>query len=138
MTAVFASDLASVRGSRGWLGVGWLWIKEVLGLLKFAVRERTGLLAIAAQPVGSPPGRRWNLGAELRWAWRGVDARGWRGAVAILASRAVAAQLFGISPTDLRTYAIVVTGVIAVALLATWLPARQAARVDPAIAVRSD
>jgi ABC-type lipoprotein release transport system permease subunit len=36
------------------------------------------------------------------------------------------------------TYAIAAAGVVAAALLATWPPARQASRVDPAVTLRSE
>ena len=53
-------------------------------------------------------------------------------------SRVMSALLFGVSATDPITYA-AVSGILAVvALLATYLPARRAARVDPVIALRAD
>jgi ABC-type antimicrobial peptide transport system permease subunit len=58
------------------------------------------------------------------------------GAAAVM--RLMAALLFGVSPFDPLTYAAVVVVLATVALLATWLPSRQAARVDPAIALRSE
>jgi predicted permease len=46
--------------------------------------------------------------------------------------------LYEVKPTDLPTMASVALFLIGVALLAGWLPARRAARVDPAIAMRSE
>jgi ABC-type lipoprotein release transport system permease subunit len=46
--------------------------------------------------------------------------------------------LFGVEPTDPMTYAIVVVSMLAVAGLASAIPARRAATVDPAIALRND
>jgi predicted permease len=46
--------------------------------------------------------------------------------------------LFGIAPTDPMTYAIVVLSMLTVSVLASAIPARRAATVDPAIAFRSD
>jgi putative ABC transport system permease protein len=51
-------------------------------------------------------------------------------------TRVLAAQLFGIKPTDPATFAIVAFGLAAVALFATWIPARRATRVDPIVALR--
>jgi putative ABC transport system permease protein len=53
-------------------------------------------------------------------------------------SRVLAGQLYGISARDPLTYAAVATLLGAVALVATWLPARRATRVDPMISLRSE
>ena len=59
-------------------------------------------------------------------------------AAAMGTMRLLAAVLFGVSPFDPATYAVVIGGLAAVALLATWIPARQATTVDPAIALRGE
>jgi predicted permease len=59
------------------------------------------------------------------------------GAVSYWASRLVAALLFGLEPRDPATFAGAAIVLAAVALLAGWLPARRAARIDPAIVLRS-
>jgi len=59
-------------------------------------------------------------------------------ALAFGLTRLLSAQLFGVSPADAPTYIGVSAGLATVALLATWLPARRAARVDPVIALRAD
>jgi hypothetical protein len=46
--------------------------------------------------------------------------------------------LFGVEPTDPMTYGLVIVSMLAVAGLASAIPARRAATVDPAIAFRSD
>jgi ABC-type lipoprotein release transport system permease subunit len=46
--------------------------------------------------------------------------------------------LFGISPSALGPYAFTTMAVVLISLAATWLPARQAARVDPAITLRAE
>ncbi len=55
---------------------------------------------------------------------------------AVAVTRLLASLLFGVSPLDPLTYAASVAGLGAIALLATWLPARRATRVDPALALR--
>lgn len=57
---------------------------------------------------------------------------------ASLLMRLLSSLLFGVSPFDPLTYAAVVTALGLVALVATWLPARQATRVDPMSALRAD
>lgn len=61
------------------------------------------------------------------------------GVVAALAfTRLMAALLFGVGPNDPITYAAVSALLAVVALLAVYLPARRASRVDPVIALRTD
>ncbi len=59
-------------------------------------------------------------------------------AVSAALMRLLSSLLFGVNPFDPLTYAAVVAGLATVTLVATWLPARQATRVDPMIALRSE
>jgi ABC-type antimicrobial peptide transport system permease subunit len=63
-------------------------------------------------------------------------ALGTLGALAL--GKLLAGWLYGVSPFDPGVYAAVVMGVAALALIAGWLPARRAAAVDPAVALRED
>ena len=63
------------------------------------------------------------------------------GAVAGLAASVVVtsfmkSMLFAVSPVDLGTYVVVTASLMAVTLLARYVPARRATRVDPMIALR--
>ncbi len=58
--------------------------------------------------------------------------------VAVVLTRVMAAFLFGVGPMDPITYAVVSAVLAAIALLATYLPARRASQVDPVIALRAD
>jgi len=57
---------------------------------------------------------------------------------AALASRGLTTLLFGISPLDPASYVAVVLLLISVSILASWLPAWRASRVDPAATLRSE
>lgn len=59
-------------------------------------------------------------------------------AVALALTRVMSALLFGVGPADPMTYVAVSAALGAVALLATYLPARRASRVDPIVALRAD
>ena len=58
--------------------------------------------------------------------------------VAVVLTRVMSAFLFGVGPVDPITYAVVSMVLAAIALLATYLPARRASRVDPVIALRAE
>jgi len=59
-------------------------------------------------------------------------------AVSSLAARLIRSLLYGVSATDLPTFAIVPAVLAVVAALACYVPARKAARVDPVAALRSE
>ena len=54
----------------------------------------------------------------------------------IAAGKEIQNQLFGLSAVDPATFAIAIVVVAGMTLLATWLPARRASRVDPLVALR--
>jgi ABC-type antimicrobial peptide transport system permease subunit len=61
---------------------------------------------------------------------------GLTGAFAV--NRLIASLLFGVQPTDTATMAFVVVTVTAVAVVASWLPAWRASRLDPNVVLRDE
>jgi putative ABC transport system permease protein len=58
--------------------------------------------------------------------------------VALFAGKTITAMLFGLKPTDALTYAMAIASLSAIAALASFLPARRAARLDPMVALRNE
>lgn len=106
------------------------------GLLAHLVAERThelGIrLALGAQTADL---LRLVIGQGLRLVVPGV-VLGLAGAYA--ATRLVKSFLFGVAPTDWLTFGATALMLLAVALLACWIPARRATKVDPLIALRTE
>jgi ABC-type antimicrobial peptide transport system permease subunit len=59
-------------------------------------------------------------------------------AVATALTRLLASVLFEVSPTDPVVLAVAATSLVVVAGIASWLPARRAAAVDPSLALRAE
>jgi predicted permease len=108
----------------------------VYGVMAFLVAGRTREIGIR-MALGADRGDISRL--IVRSAAVMVIAGAAAGLVAAgFASKWAASQLFGIQRLDPLTYATVAVVVVATALLATWRPARQAARVDPAITLKAE
>lgn len=58
------------------------------------------------------------------------------GAGALTATRALQGLLFGVTPADPLTFAAVALVLVAVALVASYIPAWRATRIDPMVALR--
>jgi len=108
----------------------------LFGAMATMVRQRTRELGV-----------RMALGATARDLRRMVMGRGLAVAGlgsllgllgALLANRLLVAMLYEVTPTDLATLTAVTGFLIGVAALATLIPARSSARVDPMVALRSE
>jgi putative ABC transport system permease protein len=53
-------------------------------------------------------------------------------------TRVVKNLLFNVSPTDPATFALIALLLVAVAFIASYIPARRAAKVDPLLAIRNE
>jgi ABC-type antimicrobial peptide transport system permease subunit len=106
------------------------------GAMAFAVGQRSREIGVRLA-LGATPAevRRVVLRQGVAIALAGSAAGIGLG---LLFARAVAHRLFGVAPADAATIAASVGLLAAVALLATWLPARRAAAVNPAAALRVD
>jgi putative ABC transport system permease protein len=108
----------------------------IYGVVAYAVTQRTRELGIRAA-LGASRGSL--VGLALRGSMTLAAAGLIAGVLGVQWSgRLVATLLFQTSPTEASTLALVATVLLGVALLASYLPARRAARVDPVIALRHE
>jgi predicted permease len=126
---------ASVTGALGFAGL-LLAAVGLYGVLAFWTAQRTREMGVRLA-LGAAPAdvRRLVVTEGMRVVAIGV-AIGI--ALAMLATRLLRPFLFGVSPTDPLTFALIVATLGAAALLASWLPARRAAAVDPMSSLRQD
>jgi putative ABC transport system permease protein len=111
-----------------------LAIIGVYGVVSYAVAQRTQEIGIRmALGARTADVSRLVLREGLLLAGIGV-VLGLAGAVVF--SRLLRSLLFEVTPTDPVTFACVAGLLLAVAIAATWLPARRAAKVDPMVALR--
>ena len=108
----------------------------IYGVISYSVAQRTGEIGI-----------RMALGARRREVLLLVVGESTRLAVigvviglvgALLLTRLMVSELYGVGPTDPATYAGVAMLVVIVAMAASYLPARRAMRVDPVVALRHE
>jgi predicted permease len=108
----------------------------IYGVISYSVTQRTQEIGIR-MALGATMAKvqRSVLVKTLRLALIGIAA----GAItSLLVSRAIAALLFNTAPSDPITFAAMVLLIGAVALLAGYIPARRASRIDPMVALRNN
>ena len=108
----------------------------IYSIMSYSVVQRTSEIGI-----------RMSLGAEARDIFRLIVGNAVKVvgigvliglAVAFAATRVMASLLYGVTPGDPVTFAAICLLIGAVAVIASWIPARRAARVDPLVAIRYD
>jgi predicted permease len=124
MLLVVASTLALILGAVG-----------LYGVLAYGVSLRQREIGVRIV-LGAPPSQvswmvsRQALGLALAGIVVGIG-------FALAATRLLSGLLYDVSPTDPMTLTLTCVGLLGMAGLASWIPARRAAAVDPAEALRS-
>ncbi len=141
MQEVIDTALAGPRQSSqilgGFAGVALLLAcLGVYGVLSYAVTQRTSEIGLR-MALGARPGD-----VVVMVAARGLTLVGAGVAIGVAASlasaRLITAVLFGVKPNDPATLVAVSLTLLAVATAACLVPARRAAQVDPAVALRDE
>lgn len=141
MSAVLA-DAVATPASTAWLFAVFaavalaLGMIGVYGVLSFLVSKRTREIGVRIALGAQRSHLLWMiLGEGARLALVGISL----GVVAaLLVTRLLSSQLYGVTATDLPTYAVVVLAMTAATLLACYIPTRRAMSVDPLVALRHD
>ena len=108
----------------------------IYGVLSYLVGQRTQEIGIR-MALGAA---RFDVlrmiltdGARMTAAGIGIGI-----AVALALTQLMSSLLFGVRPTDLATFGLVILGLCSIALTACYLPARRAMRIDPMLALREE
>jgi putative ABC transport system permease protein len=106
----------------------------IYGVIAYSVVQRTREIGIR-MALGAEPGDvlRLVLGQGVRIGLAGVVAGS---LAAYIATRALAGMLFGVDPHDPLVFSGVAASIALVVVLASYIPARRATRVDPLVALR--
>jgi predicted permease len=127
--------LTVLLGLFGALGLvlGAIGLYGVLSYLVSSRQREIGVRIALGAPRGAVLGMIVRRGLMMAVAGTAIGVF-----VAVSLTRYLRDVLFGVEPTDALTYAAVVASMLGVAFIASLVPARRAATVDPAIAFRSD
>jgi putative ABC transport system permease protein len=136
---IYSASLGSRRFNViliGFFGIAALLLATagVYGVMAYFVSRRTREIGVRVA-LGASPREVLGmiLGQGMRTILIGVVI-GFAGSLVL--TRALASQLFGVTPTDPLTFASVILVLAAAALLACYIPARRATKVDPMVALR--
>ena len=105
----------------------------VYSVISYAVTLRTREIGLR-MAFGAQRGQVMNM-ILRRGAWLGLTGSAIGIACAFALSRFLASQLFGVPATDITTFVLVTLVLMIVMLLASYVPARRATKVDPIAAL---
>ena len=108
----------------------------IYGVMGYSVAQRTNEIGIRLALGAQPAQVRGMILAESLWLtiagiFAGIAA-------AVMLTRLVQSMLYGVSPYNVSTFSAGTLLILCVALAATWIPARRAARVQPMQALRHE
>jgi len=139
MENIIVEQVSPISVSATWMaGLGLLALAlaavGVYGVMAYAVSQRTNEIGIRiALGARTADVMRLVLGQGLKLVMAGV-------AVGLIAAyglgHALAGRLYGVNATDPMIFVSVASGLVVIGLLACWIPARRAAKVDPMVALR--
>ncbi|HSM04047.1 MAG TPA: ABC transporter permease [Longimicrobiales bacterium] len=108
----------------------------IYGVISYAVSQRTREIGVR-MALGAEQGRVTGMMLREGLVLAAVGIAVGAGA-ALALTRLMSSLLYGVNPVDLPTFTAVGATLAAVAALASWLPARRAAAVDPAVTLREE
>ena len=111
-----------------------LGLVGVYAVMSYAVAQRRGEIGVRLAMGASPANVTSMIVRQSGQVIAVGVLLGVAGAVAT--TRLLQALLFGVAPNDIMTFAAVSVGLFIVALLAAWVPAQRASRLDPLSALR--
>jgi ABC-type antimicrobial peptide transport system permease subunit len=125
LALVAASAIALILGAIG-----------LYGVISYIVTQRTNEIGIRLA-LGARPGQVRSMvvlqGARLAALGLVIGVAG-----ALVLTRLMQGMLFGTGPTDPFTFVVVIGFLAAIALLATYVPAHRASRIDPASSLKME
>jgi ABC-type antimicrobial peptide transport system permease subunit len=108
----------------------------IYGIMAYTVSGRTNEIGIRIA-LGAQTGQVLRTVLREAW-WLALAGVGVGLIVALAMSRLIQSMLYGLRPNDPITSAAAATLLVAIALAASWIPARKAARIDPIHALRHE